>query len=248
MDWTLPPNLSTHALAVDQLYYVILVLTGIAFVLVEVGILWFLWRYRGREGRRALYHHGSDRLEVIWTAVPSVLFVGLALYSGKVWADLKGPEARPEEAVHVGVEAKQFEWNFVYPGGDGELGTGDDFVERNHLHIPVRRPVVAHLESEDVIHSFFIPELRVKQDALPGQTIPVWFEAAVPGSYQVGCAELCGLGHYRMSAELTIHEEGEFERWHAERSRESAAGGGSPATAVEASGPGDRRRPNADAE
>ena len=221
MDWSLPPNLSAQGQGVDDMYYLILVITGIAFVLVQLGIIWFVVRYRHREGRRALYHHGSDRLELVWTAIPALVMVFLGVYSGQIWAQIKNSDALPDDAVTIGISAKQFEWNVTHPGPDGRLGTEDDVEERNRLHVPVDRPVVVQLTSEDVIHSFFVPELRVKQDAVPGKTIPVWFTATEPGELVLGCAELCGLGHYRMRARVTVHEPGGFEAWQAER----AAGG-----------------------
>jgi cytochrome c oxidase subunit II len=95
--------------------------------------------------------------------------------------------------LEVAVAAKQFEWNVTYPGPDGVLGTADDFTRRNQLHLPVGRVVHVHLTAEDVIHSFFLPEFRVKQDAVPGMRIPVWFEATRTGTFMLGCAELCGM-------------------------------------------------------
>lgn len=221
MDWTLPPNLSANAGAVDDLYYLILIITGIAFVIVEAGILWFAFRYRERPGRRAVYVHGDDRLEIAWTAVTALVVVYLGFYSGQVWAELKAEDSVPEDAYVVDVSVKQFEWMFTYPGADGELGTADDFTERNHLHVPAERPVEVRLRSEDVIHSFFIPELRVKQDAVPGMTTRTWFVASEPASLELACAELCGLGHYRMQAEVTIQTPADFEEWHAERAAEA---------------------------
>lgn len=217
MDWAMPPNLSLHGVAIDRLFWIIVVITGIAFLLVEAGILWFAFKYRRREGRRAFYTHGSKKLEVLWTAVPAVTMVVLGIYSGGIWAEIKARDAPPEDALELGVAAKQFEWNVTYPGADGTLGTEDDFTLRNQLHVPSGEPVVVQLTSEDVIHSFFIPELRVKQDAMPGMTIPVWFQATEPGEMEIGCAELCGLGHYRMRASVTVHEPGAFRAWMAEQ-------------------------------
>jgi cytochrome c oxidase subunit 2 len=124
----------------------------------------------------------------------------------------------------LGFVGKQFEWNATYPGADGQLGTGDDFSTRNQLHVPVDQPVVVRLGTEDVIHSFFVPSLRVKQDALPGKTINVWFEAMVPGRFEIACAELCGLGHYRMRAFITVHTADEYARWVQEQTAAAAAG------------------------
>lgn len=213
MDWSLPVNLSTQGVEIDRLFWIIVVITGIAFVLVEAGILWFIVKYRRRDGRRAYYTHGSKRMEVIWTAIPAVTMVFLGIYSGRIWAGIKGEASFPEDALTLLVTAKQFEWNVTYPGPDRILGNGDDFTIRNQFHIPAREPVIVRLESEDVIHSFFIPELRVKQDALPGMTIPIWFEATGTGEFELGCAELCGLGHYRMRASVKIHEPEAYDAW-----------------------------------
>jgi cytochrome c oxidase subunit 2 len=139
-----------------------------------------------------------------------------------VWAQIKGRESAPAGSFPIAVHAKQFEWRVTYPGRDGLLGTADDFTGRNQLHVPVARPVLIKLTAEDVIHSFFVPAFRLKQDAVPGMEIPVWFRATVPGEYELGCAELCGLGHYRMRAAVTVHPASDFERWAAEAARGAA--------------------------
>lgn len=219
MNWLLPPGASTFAADVDRLYYLILVITGIAFVVVEAGLLWFVVKYRTRPGRVAHYTHGSVRAEVIWTAIPAVTVVILGILSGRVWNHIRGRHSVPPDALPIAVHAKQFEWNTTYPGPDGQLESSDDFTIRNQIHIPVNRPVVVTLTSEDVIHAFNVPAFRVKQDAVPGMVIRVWFQATQPGTYELGCAELCGLGHYRMRAVVTVHTEDEYRRWLGEHSR-----------------------------
>ncbi len=218
-DWSLPPNYSTFGETIDQLFWIILVLTGIAFVLVEGGIVWFCYKYRNREGHRAFYTHGSNKLEVWWTVIPALIIGILGAYSAGVWHDIKAESNRPEGATEFRVVGKQFEWNVTYPGPDGSLDTEDDFILRNQFHFPAGEMITVLLESEDVIHSFFIPELRVKQDALPGQTIPVWFDSQVPGEFQIACAELCGLGHYYMMANVTVHERADFDAWQASQTQ-----------------------------
>ncbi|MDH3496786.1 MAG: cytochrome c oxidase subunit II [Gemmatimonadota bacterium] len=215
MQWILPDGASTFAGDIDFLYYVILVITGIAFLVVEVGLVWFAIKYRARPGRRATYTHGSLRAELVWTAIPAVTVVVLGLMSGGVWNHVKGRHSAPAEALPYRVLAKQFEWHVTHPGPDGQLDTPDDFTIRNQLHMPVDRAVVVHLTAEDVIHSFFVPAFRVKQDAVPGMEIPVWFEATKAGRYELACAELCGLGHYRMGAEVMVHAADEFGSWTA---------------------------------
>ena len=215
MDWSLPPNLSTQGVVIDQLFWIIAVLTGIAFILVEAGIVWFMIKYRRREGHKAYYTHGSKKAEIIWTAVPALIIAALGIYSGAVWADIRGSGGFPEDALTFHVVAKQFEWNITYPGADGAIDTADDFTVRNQFHFPANEPVIVRLQSEDVIHSFFVPELRVKQDAVPGMTIPIWFEATGTGEFQIACAELCGLGHYRMAAQVFVHERADYDAWSA---------------------------------
>lgn len=215
MDWALPPNYSTMGAVTDQLFWIIFWLTAVAFVLVEGGILWFCFKYRGREGQKAHYTHGSNRLEVIWTVIPILVFAALGIYSAQLWAQIRGDSGRPQGALEYIVVGKQFEWNITYPGVDRQLGTADDFIVRNQFHFPVGQEIIVHLESEDVIHSFFIPELRVKQDAVPGMTIPIWFDATQTGDFEIACAELCGLGHYRMEANVTVHEVADYEAWQA---------------------------------
>jgi cytochrome c oxidase subunit II len=223
MSWWLPPAASTFAGPIDGLFLAILIITGIALVIVEVGLVWFVVRYRGREGRKAFYTHGSTRAEVIWSAIPAVTVVALGIVSNHYWVRIKGRDSVPPNAYAVNIHVKQFEWQMTYSGPDGQLGTADDFTVRNQLHIPVDHPVVVHLTSEDVIHSFFVPEFRVKQDAVPGMTINVWFQATKTGEYEIGCAELCGMGHYRMRARVFVHTPDEFNAWLAQAAKGETA-------------------------
>ena len=213
MSWWLPPQYSTFGPAIDGLFIAILIITGIAFVVVEAGLVWFAIKYRGRPGRKAFYTHGFTKAEVIWTAIPAVTVVALGLVSNHYWVQMKGRNSVPADAMPIVAHAKQFEWNFVHPGPDGQIGSGDDIKLRNQLHIPVNRPVNVALEAEDVIHSFFVPEFRVKQDAVPGMHINAWFQATRAGTYEIGCAELCGMGHYKMRARVIVHEPDEFQAW-----------------------------------
>jgi cytochrome c oxidase subunit II len=217
----LPENVSTYGGQIDGLFRLILWITGVIFVIVEALLIFFIIRYRHREGRRAHYTHGSNRLEVIWTIVPAVICVVLALLSRRSWADIK--QNMPKGAMHVEVTAEQFAWNIRYPGPDGNLNTPDDVVTLNQLHFPVGRALIVTLHSKDVIHSFFLPEFRVKQDAVPGMTTRIWLEATRTGHWEIACAELCGLGHFRMKGFVTVETPEEFERWLAETAREAAS-------------------------
>ncbi|MCH7530355.1 MAG: cytochrome c oxidase subunit II [Gemmatimonadetes bacterium] len=209
--WMLPEAFSTFSDDVDRIYYVILWITGVIFVLTESALIYFLVRYRHKEGRKATYDHGSNKLELVWTLGTLVICLGIGIASKGVWDRMKSEV--PPGSMEIIVTAKQFEWNVTYPGPDGALGTADDFVVRNQIHAPVDRPVWIHLRAEDVLHSLFLPEMRVKQDAIPGRDIAVWFEATATGDYTIGCAELCGIGHYTMSGTLTIHTAADFQAW-----------------------------------
>jgi cytochrome c oxidase subunit 2 len=209
-----PEGVSTYAADVDSIFMLILWITGIIFVLVETTLLIFVFRYRHRPGRRALHIHGDNRLEVVWTLIPFMIVVGIAAVSVGPWMRLRNPDRFPPPGLQVEVTAKQFEWNVRYPGPDGQLGTTDDFTSRNTMQVPVNRPVHVMLQAEDVIHSFFLPAMRVKQDAVPGMQIPIWFEATEVGEYVIGCAELCGLGHYRMRGTLQVVDALAFDRWN----------------------------------
>lgn len=223
MNWSLPENVSTFGAQIDSIYYLILGITAVIFFAVEALLIYFIIRYRHKEGRKAAYIQGSTRLEVLWTAIPLLILVLLAFQSRSVWVAVKDPARIPPDALELRVAAKQFEWNVTYPGPDGRLGTADDFTRRSQLRIPVDRPVRITLTAEDVIHSFFLPEFRVKQDAVPGMEIPVWFQATRTGEFVLGCAELCGLGHYRMRGTVTVHTAEEFDAWQREQSAQAGA-------------------------
>ncbi len=216
--WIMSDNVvSTYGPALDNLYYVILWITGIVFFVTEIILLIFLVKYRHTEGRTAEYIHGSNKAEIVWTAIPFVIVMGLAFYSKGIWDEIRDPDRIPANAYPINMIATQFEWNATYAGADGEFDTPDDFVSRNVLHIPVAQPVVVQLTAEDVIHSFFLPEFRVKQDAVPGMITPVWFEATQTGEYTLACAELCGLGHYTMGGTVIVHSQADFQDWLAEQ-------------------------------
>ena len=211
----LPENISTYGQDVDSIFYLIYYLTTISCILVLGAMVWLLIKYRHREGRKAVYYHGNNTLELIWTLVPAVVFIMLGVVSQRSWATVRGPA--PEPNIQVKIMGKQFNWEIYYPGLDGVLGTGDDVKMENNLHVPVDMPVVVKLGSEDVIHSFFLPHARLKQDALPGREITVWFEATKIGEYDIPCAELCGFGHGNMKGRLFVHEPDEFAKWAGKR-------------------------------
>ena len=187
-------------------------------------MFWFLWRYDGATNCAPVkYTHGSHNLEVIWTILPAATLLFIAIYQMNAWADVKmrTPKDMPPT---VEVTARQFEWRLRYPGEDGKLGTRDDIYHVNDLHIPVDEEVLVDLKSMDVLHDFFLPHMRIKQDAVPGMTIPVWFRANEHdvGTYDLVCAELCGWGHYKMKGRLTVERRPQYEQWLAQMAAEQA--------------------------
>ncbi|MBX6362261.1 MAG: cytochrome c oxidase subunit II [Gemmatimonadetes bacterium] len=209
----LPEDVSTFGPRIDSLFFTILWITGIVFVLVEVLLVYYIVKYRAREGRRAIFSHGNTRLEIIWTTATFAIVFFLGLASQPLWYAVKEPARFPRGGLELNVTAKQFEWHVTYPGLDGRFGTADDFEKRNELDIPVGVPVHITLRAEDVIHSFFLPQFRLKQDAVPGMEIPAWFQATKTGEFVLGCAELCGLGHYRMRGRVIVQSQEDFQRW-----------------------------------
>ena len=216
LSWLMPESVSTFGQDLDNLYYVILWITGIVFVVTESVLVYFMIKYSHKEGRKATYIEGSSKAEWIWTSATAVIVMALAVYSKGIWDEIRHPDMFPENAYELNVTAKQYEWNAAYAGPDGELGTSDDIMSRNQVHVPVDQPVIVNLQSEDVIHSFFLPQLRVKHDAVPGRVWPIWFEATQTGEFPLACAELCGLGHYRMGGTLIVHSKEDFDSWLSE--------------------------------
>lgn len=207
----LPENVSTYGGQIDSLFRLVFWITTITFVLVQGALVVFLVRYRRRPGRAATYTHGNNTLEIAWTIAPSLILVVLGVLSRSTWHEIK--ETMPAWRYEVQVTAKQFNWDVTYPGPDGKFGTADDKTLENDLNVPVNEVIRVNLRSRDVIHSFFVPVLRLKQDALPGREIPQWFQATKPGRYEIPCAELCGFGHSGMLGHLTVHTAEDYAKW-----------------------------------
>jgi cytochrome c oxidase subunit 2 len=228
----LPEGVSSYSHRIDGMFHLITWITGVVFVIVELLLLYFLFRYRHKEGRKAHYTHGNNRLEVVWTIIPALICVVLALLSRRTWTEIK--QQMPPNALEIEITGEQFSWTIRYAGKDGRIGTDDDIVSLNQLHFPVGKPVVATLRSKDVIHSFFLPEFRVKQDAVPGMSTRIWFDATRTGKWEIACAELCGLGHYRMKGFVTVETPEEFGAWITAQEAEVAAAHAPPVPAAPA--------------
>jgi cytochrome c oxidase subunit 2 len=214
-----PHDISTFGPQIDWLFELIFWIVMVVWIAVMIAMVVFMVRYRTRPGRKAEYIEGNTRLEIIWTTGTAVILVILAFMSRATWADIK--EHGPPGQVFYGVNAKQFNWEITYPGPDGKFGGKGSFTVENEMHVPVGKVVRIDLTSKDVIHSFFVPNLRLKQDAVPGRVIKVWFEATETGQYEIPCAELCGFGHSGMKGNLTVQSQADFDKWLADKYAEN---------------------------
>ena len=204
----LPPQLSEHARQVDALHFFVISTTMVAAAGVFATALWFFVRYRRRPGDGA-----TPRVEP--KAIHEVLFVGVPLAFFLLWFAIGFPQyvrlqQPPRDAQDVYVQGKKWMWKFAYPGGPSAVDV---------LRVPAGRPVRLLITSRDVIHSFFVPALRIKQDALPGRYTQTWFNAERPGRYEIFCAEYCGLSHSGMLAELVVMPQPEFDQWLTQQRR-----------------------------
>jgi len=223
----LPEPISTYAGDVDWLFYVILAIVGFFFFLTEGLLVYFIVKYRAREGGRSRHTHGSHALELTWTFIPGLILFALAVFQTGTWGMIKFKGRMPHEADPnvevIEVFARQFEWHFRYRGPDRKFGTSDDFVKRE-LFVPVDRPVIVKLQTRDVIHSFWLPNARLKQDLLPGRTIKQWFQITKKGRFPVVCAELCGNGHTKMASTLIAMGGADYGKWVDDQGKSSPLG------------------------
>lgn len=170
----MPPVVSEGGRQIDHLYWVILIIVAVIFFATEGLLLYTVIAFRARPGHKARYFHGSTSVELILAAIPALILVFITVTSARLWDNLKIERDAPASALHVQVMGEQFAWNFRYAGADAAFGTPDDIMAFSELVVPVNRDVVFHLSSKDVIHSMFLPESRLKQDAVPGLLTRAW--------------------------------------------------------------------------
>ena len=234
--WWWPAEVSTYGQNIDGLFRLIAFMILIFFVLTEGLLIWCVWKFSQKRDDKAEFTHGSHKLELLWTGIPAVLLVVIAISQMSTFAEVKFAGATEDEPIFADIFAAQFDWRFRYPGADGRLGTADDIESPFELVAPVGEKVVMTLRSRDVLHSFFVPMLRLKQDAVPGMSIPVWFEVD-PEQFEAQknedgelemdliCAELCGWGHYKMAGRVRIVTREAFDAWIEEKTAEKYSNG-----------------------
>jgi cytochrome c oxidase subunit 2 len=229
------PPLKSDRIAIDHALAITLAVTGLVFIITNLLLAWFGYAYQDGPGAKAAYWHDSPRLEMTWTLVTAGILAIFLFNALSLWAKVTAPP--PADAVLIEVTGQQFAWNVRYPGKDGVLGktdhlqasqdnpiglvkddpaAKDDLLLLNQMYLPKDRPVRVQVRSMDVIHSFFLPNFRVKQDAMPGMTIDIWFTPTELGDFEIACAEHCGLGHYRMRGAVHVVPAADLEKAVAE--------------------------------
>jgi cytochrome c oxidase subunit 2 len=226
-----PPPISRVAVQVDHQYNLTLYATGAAFVLAQLGLAYAVFRFRDR-GQRAHFTRGSVLLEILWTCFAAFVFLVLGILGSRVWAAVQFAPPAPDQ-IQIEVTGTQFVYTFRYPGPDGKFGKLDpalvnapagnplgldpndpaakDDIVTSTLTVPVNRPVELLLRSQDVVHNFFVRELRLQQDAVPGMVIPIHFTADRTGRCEIVCTQLCGLGHSKMHSYLNVVSESAYQ-------------------------------------
>jgi cytochrome c oxidase subunit 2 len=228
-----PPPITEFGKQIDAQFHRTLVITGVVFVLAQLGLAFAIFGARDH-GQKVSFFEGNSVMEFFWTLATVIMFVGLGLYGEHAWAEAHFQGAAPG-ALQVEITGQQFTWNVRYAGPDGKWGetkpelvsassgnplglnprdpASKDDVVSPVMYVPVGREVELLIRTQDVTHSFYVRELRLKQDAVPGMIIHMHFNAEVPGEYEIACAELCGLGHYKMRSFLNVVSQGEFDKW-----------------------------------
>ncbi|MGA8220708.1 MAG: hypothetical protein WB780_03570 [Candidatus Acidiferrales bacterium] len=226
-----PAPITEVGKAVDHQYELTLAVTATVFILSQLGLAFAVFRFRDH-GQKVRFSRGSNTLEVLWTSATIILFLGLGLMGRKAWADVRFTQPAAN-AIQVEVTENQFVFNFRYPGPDGKFGkldprqisastgnpvgvdsndpAGKDDIVVPTLTVPVNHQVELLIRSQDVIHNFFVRELRLQQDAVPGMVIPIHFTAEKIGQYEIVCTQLCGLGHSRMHSYLNVVSDSDYD-------------------------------------
>ena len=233
--WWLPELASLHGIDIDRVFMITLVISGVLFILLQGVLAYLTFKYSER-GKDRAKHWIRPGLEKRFAVVAGIIILGVDVtifaLGESNWFRAWGPY--PEGTPVIEVMGEQFGWNFRYPGPDGAFGrtdaslisstnpfgldktdppAADDILSINQLHLPDGKPVRLRIRSHDVIHSLYLPHQRVKQDAVPGMQIELWFVPRKQGQYEIACSQLCGLGHYRMRAFLTVESQEAFDKW-----------------------------------
>jgi cytochrome c oxidase subunit 2 len=228
-----PPPITKIGVQIDHQYDLTLYATGVAFILAQLGLGWAVFRYRDR-GRPARFIRGNTAIEITWVVITATVFLGLGGLAARSWAQSRIAKGAPA-AIRVEVTEQQFVYYFRYPGPDGKFGridpdlisaptgnplgidpndpAGRDDIVASTLTVPVNHPVKLTISSLDVIHNFFVRELRLQQDAVPGMQVPLYFTPDRIGRYYIMCTQLCGMGHNQMHSFLDVVSDADYQKF-----------------------------------
>lgn len=232
--WWFPESASSHGSLLDTQFVHTLWVTGIAFILAQVILGYFVYKYKETPGRAAHYSHGSTKFEILWTSATTLVFFLMVSNGFQVWYDMYIVQA-DQDTLQIEITGQQFAWNIRYAGPDGQFGntepqfiddaggnpigldqtdpaSADDLVLPT-MAVPINRQVELLLRSKDVTHNFSVRELRIKQDTVPGIVVPLRFTATTKGRFEIACSELCGLGHHRMRSFLEVLSLEDYNEW-----------------------------------
>jgi cytochrome c oxidase subunit 2 len=215
---------SSFAGDIDRLTWLITFLVGFWFVAAEVMLFWLIFRFRKQAGVKSQYVTGKEKHLKRWINIPHgiVLVFDVLLVAGavRVWVLIK--QTLPPADRTVRIMSQQWAWTFTDPGPDGQLDTPDDIRTTDELHLEANKTYHFTLESKDVVHSFFVPAFRLKQDAMPGRIYTGWVKPTIPGIYDIECTQICGVGHGVMGARLIVENAADHEAWVTAHASENA--------------------------
>ncbi len=241
------PLASEHGAVTDRLFWITMAITCFVFIITQIFLFWFSYKYQYKEGNKADFYPHNNKLEVIWTAIPAVVLAVLIISGWKAWSDITAKA--PDDAEVIEVMGYQYSWAVRYPGKDGNIGDSDfrkidvsntmgiDFSDQasfddfipTELHVPKGKPVLLKIRARDVIHSVFQPHFRLQMNAVPGMPTRFWFvptkstaemreETGNPDfNYELVCNKICGFGHFGMKYTIVVDEPDEYDKWYAEQ-------------------------------
>ncbi|GAA4375195.1 cytochrome c oxidase subunit II [Hymenobacter koreensis] len=242
-----PPVASVHGVHLERMFWTTMLVIGIVFVITQVALFVYSYKYQYREGRRAFFFSHNNKIEIIWTVIPAIVMSGLIFGGWKQWTNITGPA--PKESVLVEVVGKQFNWLVRYPGRDQQLGAanfrlidatnelGMDFTDQKNMddfttgeiHVPKGHPVLLKIRARDVLHAVYMPHFRVQMYAVPGMPTRFWFtptkttdemraQTGNPNfNYELACNQICGRGHFAMKLNIIVDEPDDYIAWVAQQ-------------------------------
>jgi cytochrome c oxidase subunit 2 len=224
-----PEDISLLGHKIEALFQYTTVLNILFFILFCIGLFGFSYIYHYKRHPKPEYTYGNKKVHIlVATVIGAMVFLGIDMNITRMSNNdylnyfIKFPDEQKEDVVRIQIMAQQWAWNFRYPGKDNVFNTEDDVVLLNDLRLPIDKKVVVQMISKDVIHSFYLPNVRRKVDVIPGRLTRMWFQLTKTGEYDIACAEMCGTYHYRMKARLTSYSQEDYLAWLSEAQEKAA--------------------------